>query len=132
MGSFPEHSPKQSSQAEPTIGEIKWWDEDKLLEWIQQKRPNLLTGEDVKKLKKEHISGLAFLLAADHMVETFENGCNLRIGASLELTNLAREIVGEKDPGIIHQPCTFVVMFTLIYTTAANSLWVDIIGPGRP
>jgi hypothetical protein len=132
MGSFPEHSPKQASQAEPTIGEIKWWDEDKLVKWIQQKRPNLLTGEDVKKLKTGRISGLAFLLAVDHKVESFENGCKLRIGASLELTNLAREIIGEKDPSIIHQPRTFVVLFTLIYITAANALWADIIGPGRP
>jgi len=44
MDSFPEHNPKQASHAKPAIEEIKEWDENKLLEWIQQKEPKPLKG----------------------------------------------------------------------------------------
>ena len=95
MASFPEHNSKQASQAEPTIEEIKEWDVDELLKWIQQKRPKLLKDDDLKELKAARISGRAFLIQAGN-VEFFEKKCNLPIGPSLELADLSSEIA-ERD-----------------------------------
>ena len=42
----------------PTIEEVKEWDKDELLKWIQQERPKLLTDDDdVEKFKAAKISG---------------------------------------------------------------------------
>src|SRR5271170_8075956 len=42
---------KQPSHTEPTIEEIKKWDADELLDWIQQKLPKLLKGDKLEKFK---------------------------------------------------------------------------------
>ncbi|KIX03495.1 uncharacterized protein Z518_07048 [Rhinocladiella mackenziei CBS 650.93] len=83
MDSFPEHSPKQAGQAKPTIEEIKEWDADELLEWIQQNKPKQLKGHGLEKFKAADISGEVFLI--------------------LVLANLAREMAGkERDTSIEH------------------------------
>jgi hypothetical protein len=40
--------PQQASHTKPTIEEIKEWNEDELLKWIQQKRPGLLRGDNLE------------------------------------------------------------------------------------
>ena len=87
---------KQVSQANPTIEEIKQWDEDELLECIQQNRPKLLKDYDLKKFKEVRILGKAFLMLAGN-VEFFENKCNLPIGTNERLADLARETAGIKS-----------------------------------
>ena len=93
MDSFLEHNSKQASEAEPTIEEIKNWDSDELLEWIQQNRPKLIKGDKLEKFKAEDISGDVFVNHAGDEA-FFKNGCNLPRGTSERLANLAREIAG--------------------------------------
>jgi hypothetical protein len=93
------YNPKQASHTKPTIEEIEKWDEDDLLKWIQERQPNLLKGDDLKKLKEARISGPVFLIYAGD-VKFFEKGCNLPLGTSVMLANLARETVGGETTGI--------------------------------
>ena len=81
----------------PTMEEVKEWDKDELLKWIQQKRPKLLTDDDdVEKFKAAKISGKGFLkLAGDE--DSFEKRCHLPFGVSIDLAELAREIGGVKQ-----------------------------------
>jgi len=76
----------------PTMEEVKEWDKDELLKWIQQKRPKLLTDDDdVEKFKAAKIPGDVFLtLAGD--VKSFQKNCHLPFGPSKGLANLAEEI----------------------------------------
>jgi hypothetical protein len=102
--------PKQASHTKPAIEEIKEWDEDDLLDWIQQKRPKLLKGDDLKKLKAARISGHVFLIYAGD-VEFFKKECNLPVGTSAVLANLAMEITGGETAGkksklLSFIPCT--------------------------
>ena len=102
MDSFPQHNSKQASQAEPTIEEIKNWDEDDLLKWIQQRYPKLLKGDDFKKLKGERVDGVVFL---DHAGDKkyFHEECNLASGTSERLAKLAKEIAGEETAGMVQK-----------------------------
>ena len=74
----------------PTIEEVKEWDEDELLEWIRQKRPKLLQGDDLENFKAARISGEAFLLEAGNA--KFFQEWNLSYGSSVVLADLARQI----------------------------------------
>ena len=65
MESFPEHNPKHASHTKPTIEEIKKWDEDELLEWIQQKEPKLL---------KERLADLASEIAGGKTAGMVQKG----------------------------------------------------------
>jgi hypothetical protein len=75
---------------EPTTQEMEIWNKDELLQWIQQKVPKLLEDENLKKFKAAHISGKGFLKYAGD-VEFFEKKCNLPIGTSSDLADLAKE-----------------------------------------
>ena len=77
MDAIPEPTPEQndlSSQAgqaksaadEPTIEEIGSWDENKLLEWIQQKLSIPLKHEDEAKFLNAGIDGIVFLQGNDN------------------------------------------------------------------
>jgi hypothetical protein len=81
------HNPEEASEAEPTIEEIKEWNRDKLLEWIQRKRPGLLEDDNLETFKNAFISGNVF---AKHGCDVgfFRNGCNLPIGISYKLVDL--------------------------------------------
>jgi hypothetical protein len=87
-----------TSQAKPTIEQIENWDKDKLLEWIQQELPGLLTGDDLEKFKAASIRGRVFV---KYGCDTgfFKNECNLPVGISYELADLAREIAEGKTAG---------------------------------
>ncbi|KAN0080596.1 hypothetical protein V8E54_003800 [Elaphomyces granulatus] len=55
-----------------TMEKVKEWDDDQLLDWIQEKRPKLLrVGENLEKFKAAQISGEVFLMLAGDM-EFFE------------------------------------------------------------
>ena len=122
MDSFPQHNPKQAGQAKPTVEEIKEWDADELLEWIQQNEPKQLKGDALEKFKAACISGMVFLMKAGN-VEFFENKCNLPIGPSEALAGLARNIAGKKQDTSIGKStelAPFVVLFTLIHIMATE------------
>ena len=103
---------KQASQPEPTIDEtqdrsleeatieeVTKYNEDKLLQWIEQKRPGLLRDTNLEIFKQAFIDGDVFV---DHAgdVEFFEIKCKLPIGISERLAKLAREIAGGETAGI--------------------------------
>jgi hypothetical protein len=90
-----------SSQAkpvtnEPTTQEIKGWNVAKLLEWIKQKKPDLLRDEDIEKFKTERISGRTFLKYAGNK-DFFQNSCHLPTGTSSDLADLAKETNDRKS-----------------------------------
>ena len=59
------------------------------------KRPGLLGGDNLEKFKGAFIDGDVF---ADHAsdVEIFENKCNLPIGISIDLVDMARELIADE------------------------------------
>ena len=68
MDPFPEHTPKQASQTEPTIEEVKEWDVDELLKWIHKKRPGLLKGNKDDKFREAEISGVYITILLPHII----------------------------------------------------------------
>jgi hypothetical protein len=72
----------------PTVQEMKTWDTEKVLRWIQQRNSNILTGDNLEKFNRAYIRGRAFL-ASD--VE-FYRTCGLPLGAGLILKALADEV----------------------------------------
>jgi hypothetical protein len=91
--------PQHASHTKPTIEEIKEWNEDELLKWIQQKRPGLLRGDNLEKFEAAFIRGGFFVKQAGD-VGFFKKECNLPIGISGELADLAREIAGGETADI--------------------------------
>jgi hypothetical protein len=73
----------------PTVEEMESWDEEKVLRWIQQRKPNLLKGDNLENFKKTHIMGTAFLVF-DY--EFFHKACGLQPGVGLVLKTLADEV----------------------------------------
>ena len=105
MESFPEHNPKHASHTKPTkptIEEIKEWDEDELFEWIEQKEPKLLRGDKLQKFKDLSIDGVIFLKCAGDK-KFFHEECNLPIGTSMRLADLASEIAGGETAGVVQK-----------------------------
>jgi hypothetical protein len=91
----------------PTIEEMKEWDEDELLKWIRKKRPGLLGGDDLERFKAASIRGGYFVKQAGNE-EFFEKECNLLIGTSVELADLAKEIAGRENAGIQSKSLSFI------------------------
>jgi hypothetical protein len=79
----------QPLPAIPKAEDMKTWDVEKVLQWIQQRDPNILEGNDVDNFKKARITGKA-LLAFD--VEFFDR-CGLLLAP---LKDLADDIKGGK------------------------------------
>ena len=104
----PEHNPKQTSQAYPTVEEVEKWDDEKLLNWIHQQRPKLLRGETLNKFQDAHIPGVVFLYHAGN-VQWFENDCGLPIGPSETLARLAACIKGTETAGIKSKLLSFIL-----------------------
>jgi hypothetical protein len=101
MNNLPEPNSKPtklSSQAgqanpvtnEPTTQEMEIWDTHELLQWIQEKKSKLLKDENLEKFKAACISGNTFLKYAGD-VQFFRIECNLPIGISSDLADLANE-----------------------------------------
>jgi len=108
MSTLPDPDPKQTdrssqvSQAEPTINEptvqeIRSFDEAKLLEWIQQKLSVPLKPDDEEKFLNAEISGEVFLDSAGSEDFYTRPSIGLAFGASFQLAELAREVIGRKS-----------------------------------
>jgi hypothetical protein len=74
----------------PTVQQMKGWNKDKLLGWIQDKKPQLLRGNNLEKFIAAEISGESFLWAAREMDSFMKAG--LPFGVSVGLAILAHEI----------------------------------------
>ena len=73
---------------EPTHPTVKW-NRKRVLDWIQEREPELLEDDDLKNFKKARIGGRAFLHSSR---EFFQTSCGLSPGASLALESLANEV----------------------------------------
>src|SRR5436309_9055210 len=72
----------------PTIQQVKTWDTEDVLRWIQQRDPNILKEGDLDNFKKARISGRVFsVFSFDYFQE-----CALSPGASLVLGSLVDEV----------------------------------------
>jgi hypothetical protein len=104
MDPSPEYTPKQASYRKLAIE----WDVDELLGWIQHKRPNLLTGDKLEIFKAADISGEVFLTYAGDM-HFFKNECELPVGTSVVLANLAKEIAEGEAVGVKSTSLSFIL-----------------------
>jgi hypothetical protein len=93
---------KQANQAEPTIEEIRKWNEDELLMQIQQKRPGLLRDGNLEKFREAFLNGDNFMDHAND-VDFFEIKCHLPIGVSETLAWLAMEMAGGETTGTVQK-----------------------------
>jgi hypothetical protein len=91
MGSVPEHNPKQASHTMPTTEEVKQWNVDKLINWLQGQEPKVLPDDKVENFKKTNFAGRAFLAKAGN-AEFFEEKLGLLMGDSVAVAELALEI----------------------------------------
>jgi hypothetical protein len=78
----------QELPEKPTAQEMKTWDTEKVLRWIQQRDPKILEEDDMENFKKARIAGRAFL-AFD--VESFKS-CGLLLAVAVALKDLADEV----------------------------------------
>ena len=84
-----------SATNEPTIQEIEGFDEVNLLKWIKEKSSLRLKPEAERKFLDAEINGSVFLKGAGN--EDYFLKAGLSFGASVQLAELAREIVGKKS-----------------------------------
>jgi hypothetical protein len=106
MSTFPESNPKQNEQSsqagqaksaanEPTIEDIRSWDKNKLLLWIQRKLSSPLELTDAEKFLNAGIDGTVFFGGADD--KKFFEGAGLSFGASFKLAELVEKTLGRKS-----------------------------------
>jgi hypothetical protein len=91
----PGSQPRPEIPLNPTVQQMKDGDKDELLRWIQRKRPNLLSGDDLEKFIAAKISGGSFLRAGGD--RKFFMDADLPIGISEELSMLNHEVKEEGE-----------------------------------
>jgi hypothetical protein len=72
----------------PRAEDMKSWNVKEVLQWIQQRDPSILKGDDVDKFKKARIAGRVFLVFD---VKSFKS-CGLLLAPAAALKNLAEEV----------------------------------------
>ena len=94
----PGSQPRPEILSNPTVQQMNDCDKDELLRWIQQKRPNLLSGDDLEKFIAAKILGGGFLRAGGDRKIFMDAG--LPVGISQELSMLSHEVKerGESVP----------------------------------
>jgi hypothetical protein len=70
----PGSQPRPEIPLNPTVQQMKGGDKDELLQWIQRKRPNLLSGDNLEKFIAAKIPGEAFLWGAGDKKIFMDNG----------------------------------------------------------
>jgi hypothetical protein len=81
---------RQEMPSNPTVQQMKDWNKDELLQWIQQKKPQLLSGSDLEKFIAAEIWGEGFLWAAGDV--DFFMKAGLPLGVSEVLAILGHEV----------------------------------------
>jgi hypothetical protein len=104
----PTEARPQAGQANPatnpTTQEIKDWDENELLQWIQKEKPKLLTDNVIEKFKEACISGDAFLRHASDK-KFFQDDCQLPPGKSDNLASLAEDVCRKSKSYPLYHRC---------------------------
>ena len=106
MSTLPDPDPKQTDRSsqvgqaeptinEPTVQEIRSWDEDKLLEWIQQKLSRPLKPDNKEKFLNAEIDGEVFLNHGGDW--EFFMRVGFSYGVSDKLSELARNTISKKS-----------------------------------
>jgi hypothetical protein len=90
-GHKPGSQPRPEIPLNPTIQQMKDFDEDQLLWWIKQKKPTLLSGDDLETFIAAKIVGEGFLDAAKEMDGFMKAG--LVFGVSQRLAMLGQEVM---------------------------------------
>ena len=96
----PQADQANPAASNPTIQEIKDWDQKELLQWIQKEKPKLLTDKVLEKFQEAYISGNVFLKHAGD-IEFFEVRCKLPPGTSEDLALLAEDLRSKRKPHIL-------------------------------
>jgi len=76
-----------------TAEEMKTWEKEAVLEWIQRKKPKLLKGNNLKIFNETDFSGDAFLLSSCE----FSQKSGLSDGVSRVLESLLKEVKGVNE-----------------------------------
>jgi hypothetical protein len=76
----------------PAVQDMKTWNKEKVLRWIQQRDPNILEEGNVDNFREQGFTGRAFLASN---VEFFQQNCGLSPGVSLGLQDLVEEVKRE-------------------------------------
>lgn len=76
----------------PTVEDMKTWDKGNVLQWIQQRDPIILKGDNLETFNEAYIMGRAFLASG----VKFYQRCGLPRGVGQALKNLADEVKGGK------------------------------------
>src|SRR5437667_4257838 len=106
VSTLPDPDPRQTDrssqvgQAEPTINEpsvqeLRSWNEAKLLEWIQQKLSVPLKPDDEEKFLNARIYGEVFLEGAGS--RGFFREAGLSFGASVDIARVARNTISKES-----------------------------------
>jgi len=74
----------------PTVEQMNSWNNHELLQWIQQKKPVLLSGKNLAKFEAAEFSGESFLSCAGN-VDIFKDA-DLPLGVRISLANLGDEV----------------------------------------
>jgi hypothetical protein len=91
MTASSESKPEQPEELPkfPPVQVMQTWDTEKVLQWIQQRHPNVLVEEDdLNNFKKARIAGRAFLAFS---VKHFK-ACDLPLAVAVALKDLAGEV----------------------------------------
>jgi hypothetical protein len=81
----PGSQPRPEIPSNPTVQQMKDWDQDELLQWIQQKKPKLLSGENLEKFIAAEILGEVFLWAAGDRKFFMDAGLPIEISQALTI-----------------------------------------------
>jgi hypothetical protein len=76
----------------PAVQDMITWNKEKVLQWIQQRDPNILEEEDVNNFKEQRITDRAFLA---FIIDFFQRYCGLPPRVGLALQDLVKEVKQE-------------------------------------
>jgi hypothetical protein len=107
MDTFQEQDPKKASHTTFKIEEIEGLDKDELLKRIQTSLPGVFDHGDLEKFKAANIRGRTFVKHGCN-VGFFKDECKLSVGASYELADLVKEIVGGETAGMKSKSLSFI------------------------
>jgi len=88
------------SPSNPSVEQMNSWTRQDLLQWIQQKRPDLLIDENLDKFRAAKISGAVFLSIAGEVDSFMET--ELPLGICTKLADLALQV--KEGSKFVHRP----------------------------
>jgi hypothetical protein len=89
---------KEMLPIHPTVEEMETWNEEKVLQWIMERKPDLLKGNNFKFFNEADIAGEAFLLSS----RDFFRKCGVSPGPSLVLESFVNQVKALKQGKLLH------------------------------